>query len=59
MSDEAVIKFMFNFSNIVKDKYPDVTPYKLDKIIWLICTGNFYLEKDKIGRDTILRRLKD
>ena len=50
---------MFNFSNIVKDKYPDVTPYKLDKIIWLICTGNFYLEKDKIGRDTILRRLKD
>ncbi len=59
MSDEAVIKFMFDFSNIVKDKYTDVTPYKLDKIIWLICTGNFYLEKDKIGRDTILRQLKD
>ena len=24
--------------------YAEVTPYKIDKMIWLICTGNFYLE---------------
>ena len=58
MSDVDIIKFMFNLSNSIKEKYPDVTAYKLDKIIWLICTSNFYLQKDKIGRDTILSLLR-
>ncbi len=59
MSDVDVIKYMFNLSEAVKEKYPDATAYKLDKIIWLICTGNFYLQKDKIGRDKILSLLRD
>ena len=26
----------------------NITSYKLDKIIWLVCSGNFYHEKNKI-----------
>lgn len=58
MSDDEIIRFMYNLSNEIKEKYANITAYKLDKIIWLICTGNFYLQKDKIGRDTILSLLK-
>lgn len=28
-----------------KDKLAPVTPYKVDKMIWLLCTGNFYLQR--------------
>lgn len=59
MTDIDIIKFVFNFSEEIQRKYPDATAYKLDKIIWLICTGNFYLQKDKIGRDTILSKLRN
>ena len=58
MTDVDIIKFVFNFAKDIQPIYPDVTAYKLDKIIWLICTGNFYLQKDKIGRDTILAKLR-
>lgn len=58
MTDVDVIKFVFHFAKELRQAYPDVTGYKLDKIIWLICTGNFYLQKDKIGRDTILAKVK-
>ncbi len=58
MSDTDVIRFMYDLSDAVRDKHPDATAYKIDKIIWLICTGNFYLQKDRIGRDTILSLLK-
>ena len=27
-----------------------VTPYKIDKIFWLICSGNYYLDQIKISR---------
>jgi hypothetical protein len=37
------------FKNIVKTANEWwITPYKLDKIIWLICSGNFYFESIKI-----------
>lgn len=26
------------------------TPYKIDKVFWLICSGNYYLDKIKITR---------
>lgn len=58
MSDVEIIKFMFHFAADVQKKYPDVTAYQIDKMIWLICTGNFYLQKDKTGRDTILSMIK-
>lgn len=33
-----------------KEIDPEVTPYKVDKIIWLICSGNFYIHGIKNGR---------
>ena len=29
---------------------PTATPYKIDKIIWLICAGRFYLDEINIGQ---------
>ncbi len=57
ISDIETIEIMFDLANVIKKDDPAITPYMLDKMIWLICTGNFYLQKDKIGRDTILSRL--
>ncbi len=28
-----------------------ITPYKIDKIIWLICSGRFYLDDITVGRN--------
>ena len=25
-----------------------ITPYKLDKVLWLVCSGNFYLEEVRV-----------
>ena len=38
---EAIVRM----SDICKDIDEFVTPYKVDKIIWLICSGKYYLEK--------------
>ena len=39
----------------------NVTPYKLDKILWLICSGNFYDDdaKPKSYKEEFLKILKD
>ncbi len=36
-----------------------VTPYKLDKIFWLICTGEFYLHPKKYGREFLLKEIQN
>ncbi len=43
-----------------KKVYPDITPYKVDKVFWLICSGNFYREKIKIksNKEELIKRLK-
>ena len=41
---EAIVR-MADFCKEVDD---GITPYKVDKIIWLICSGNYYLEEPKI-----------
>ena len=43
-----------------KKVYPDITPYKVDKVFWLICSGNFYREKVKIKshKEELINRLK-
>jgi len=57
LKDEDVLKLMFTWAEAVKnsgaDKY--ATAYKIDKIIWLLCTGEFYLDDRKIGRKVIYR----
>ena len=41
---EAIVRM----ANYCKESGDDsVTPYKVDKIFWLICSGRFYLEKPK------------
>lgn len=43
--DYAVFETIVNISNEVQYKGDKTaTPYKIDKIIWLICSGNFYLD---------------
>ena len=53
---------MFEFAKAVRKEKKDesITPYRIDKMIWLLCTGNFYLEKDKkpkISRDMLVGAL--
>ena len=40
---EAIVKM----AEVCKEELNDssITPYKVDKIFWLICSGRFYLEK--------------
>ena len=39
----------------------DETPYKVDKIFWLIGSGSFYLDNINIGRkkETFINTIKD
>lgn len=43
-----------------KTVYPDITPYKVDKVFWLICSGNFYREKINIKshKEDLIKKLK-
>ena len=42
---EAIVRM----SDCCKAEDPSATPYKIDKIFWLICSGRFYLEKPEIS----------
>ena len=52
ISDVDVIKKVYEWAEDIDRK--DVTPYKIDKIIWLLCTGNFYLNNKTIGRNAVI-----
>ena len=43
---EAIVRM----AEYCKEIDEEVTPYKIDKIIWLICSGRFYLDDISIGR---------
>lgn len=47
----AVFEAIVQMADLCKDVDEAVTPYKIDKIIWLICSGHFYMETPdlKIG----------
>ena len=49
-------RLVYRFAEVARNALvePRITPYRVDKMIWLMCTGNFYLEKNQI-----LRRSKD
>lgn len=59
MKDEDVLKLMYTWSVAVResDTDPYATAYKIDKIIWLLCTGDFYLDDRKTGREAIYRKI--
>jgi len=52
ISNKEVLEFIFDWSKLV-----DSTSYKIDKIIWLLCTGNFYLTEAKFGRSAIYKEI--
>ncbi len=59
INEKETIRFMDYWAKVLQSskKYKEVTAYKLDKVIWLLCTGNFYLHEQKIGRDMILQEI--
>ncbi len=44
-----------------KELDSEVSPYKVDKILWLICSGKFYKDGIYIGshRDRLIQYLKE
>lgn len=46
----SVFETIVEMAEVCKELDPDSSPYKLDKIIWLICSGKFYLDDISVGR---------
>lgn len=46
----SVFESIVRMAEDCKEIDSDVTPYKIDKVIWLICSGRFYLDDISIGR---------
>lgn len=59
IKNDEVLRVMFSWAEDVKNSGVDssATAYKLDKIIWLLCTGEFYLDNKRIGRDAIYNKM--
>ena len=58
--DYSVFDAIERMAEDCKEFDPTVTPYKVDKIFWLICSGKFYKEKIKVkGRkNDLINELK-
>lgn len=61
IKDADVLKELFTWAESVKSSGVDhdATAYKIDKIIWLLCTGEFYLDEKRIGRTAIYSKIDD
>jgi len=46
----SVFEAIVRMAEDCKEIEPEITPYKIDKVIWLICSGRFYLDDISIGR---------
>lgn len=46
----SVFETIVEMAEVCKEIDPDSSPYKLDKVIWLICSGKFYLDNISVGR---------
>lgn len=59
LKDEEIIMMMFSWAKTIESNNVDknATAYKIDKIIWLLCTGEFYLDNIRIGREAIYRKI--
>ena len=60
VSDADTVAYMYEWAKAVIDEKIDnsVSAYKIDKIIWLLSTGNFYLNNIKFGRDIVYREIE-
>ncbi len=46
----SVFEAIVRMAEDCKEIDPEITPYKIDKVIWLICSGRFYLDQISVGR---------
>jgi hypothetical protein len=46
----SVFEAIVRMAEDCKEIDPEITPYKVDKVIWLICSGNFYFDDISTGR---------
>ena len=53
LGDWDVIEFVYDWAKEIGK-----TAYEIDKIIWLLCTGDFYLNGIKIGRPLVEQTIK-
>lgn len=60
VTDEEVLDEVYSWANEIKLSGIDldITTYKLDRIIWLLCTENFFLDKKSSGKDALIRKIK-
>jgi hypothetical protein len=54
LSDFQTIVSDINDNLCGKEK---ITVYQLDRMIWLICSGNFFLESEGLGKNDFLREI--
>ena len=47
-NDEDIFDTILNIARDCQEIDADVTPYRVDKTIWLICSGVFYIDEQKI-----------
>ena len=61
IENEDVLRLIFSWSNTInaRNTNRDITPYIIDKVIWLLCTGNFYLDDISIGRESVYRKIDE
>ena len=59
LKETDIVKIVCEWAEEVKKSTVDnnVSAYKIDKIIWLLCTGYFYLDGYSVGREAVLRRI--
>ncbi len=53
MSEEdpiSVFETIVEMAEVCQENDCTVTPYKIDKVFWLICSGRFYLDDISVGR---------
>jgi hypothetical protein len=46
----SVFEAIVEMADVCKEVDPESSPYKRDKMIWLICSGRFYLDDISVGR---------
>ena len=57
-NDNKCYKEFIRILEEIKKEYRDVTAYKLDKIIWLICSGKFYLH-DNVNKNIFIKNIEE
>lgn len=61
LEDEEYLTLFMNIVNSLKKiKDPNLSAYKLDKMIWLVCTNDFYLDRcEKNLRQNLIEKIND